>query len=107
MSVMANVLTAAAVDKEQLLLQIELAKVQRDIKEMEMKLMMINHGHTQAAAVHADKTTPLQATTPGQGPEHVPLVEAAKVQSDTKITESVYQPQKFEEWLKNVRGNEC
>jgi hypothetical protein len=104
MSVMANVLTAAAVDKEQLLLQIELAKVQRDIKEMEMKLMMMNHGHTKVVAVHADETTPLQATTPGQRLEKVPLVEdCGEVQAGNESSQSIHRIQKFDEWLEKVR----
>jgi hypothetical protein len=104
MSVMANVLTAAAVDKEQLLLQIELAKVQRDIKEMEMKLVMMNHEYTKVVAVHADETTPLQATTPGQRLEKVPLVEdCGEVQASNESSQSIHGIQKIDEWLEKVR----
>jgi hypothetical protein len=86
---MANVQTVAvAFDKQQeLLLQIELAKVQRDIKELEIKLMEINHGHTQAITVHVGETAPTQKTT-------------------TNMSESIFKPQIFEEWLRHVRDNE-
>ena len=90
---MASVPTVSAVCSEtELLLQIELARIQcldRELKIQEIKLKMMEMEHqTKSAPV-------LEVTTPAQEP--------VAVQIESASVESVNQKENFKQWLEQVR----
>jgi hypothetical protein len=100
---MASVPTVSAVGSEtELLLQLELARIQRldrELKLEEMKLKMKEMDHQTKSAPRVDaqvgQTPALEVTTPAQEP--------VAVQIESAPAESVNQKENFKQWLERVR----
>lgn len=100
---MASVPTVSAVGSEtELLLQLELARIQRldrELKLEEMKLKRNETDHQTKSAPRVDaqvgQTPVLEVTTPAQEP--------VAVQIESAPAESVNQKENFKQWLERVR----